>query len=147
MRKRNHYELTAAAYRASMRNFALSWRANITDPLTSSIMPEQHADSIATNLSCAKSYRDMARDYDRMGAQEREETERKPFPPTLPDGPDLPIIKDGEPITCPRCHQAIDPDVCYCGDPIKGGSHDCHTPTPMGCRCGYPKETPDEVAF
>lgn len=36
---------------------------------------------------------------------------------------------------CPRCGNAIDPDVCWCGDPMNGG-HEGHNPIPMGCDYG-----------
>ncbi len=47
------------------------------------------------------------------------------------------IIKEAVTL-CPDCKQEIDPDVCCCGDPIEGHSDTSgHTPTPMGCICGY----------
>ena len=42
---------------------------------------------------------------------------------------------------CPSCQQAIDPDVCWCGDSIKHHSWD-HSPVPMGCDCHRHKEKP-----
>jgi len=80
MRKRNHYELAAASSRAQMRSHALSWRAHKTDPHASMLMKEHHEEAIATDLMCAKSYRDNAASYDKMGRDEREDAEHKPFP-------------------------------------------------------------------
>lgn len=38
---------------------------------------------------------------------------------------------------CPHCGREIDPDVCWCGDSIKGHPNDpTHSPIPMGCDCG-----------
>jgi hypothetical protein len=40
-------------------------------------------------------------------------------------------------VRCPKCGNEIDPDVCWCGDYIKGhGHYDGHSPVPMGCDCG-----------
>lgn len=36
---------------------------------------------------------------------------------------------------CDRCLMRIDPEMCYCGDPIDHSSHCGHTPVPMGCLC------------
>lgn len=36
---------------------------------------------------------------------------------------------------CSGCGQEIDPDICYCGEPINGGNHDNHSPVPIGCNC------------
>lgn len=43
---------------------------------------------------------------------------------------------------CPRCGNSINPDVCWCGEMIKGDAHDNHHPIPVGCTCGIP--TPDK---
>jgi len=40
---------------------------------------------------------------------------------------------------CPRCKNEIDPEVCWCGDPIKGHGYSEHSPVPMGCDCGRVK--------
>lgn len=44
----------------------------------------------------------------------------------------------GRPV-CNKCHNAIQPDICHCGEDIVGtfSSHDGHNPIPMGCVCGY----------
>jgi hypothetical protein len=42
-------------------------------------------------------------------------------------------------IQCPYCKQEIDPEVCWCGDLIKGHGYDGHSPVPMGCDCGRVK--------
>ena len=43
--------------------------------------------------------------------------------------------------TCPGCGNSIDPEVCWCGDYIKDHSISSgHSPIPMGCDCGRPKE-------
>ena len=45
------------------------------------------------------------------------------------------------PTMCPDCGQEIDPETCYCGDPIGGRAyHDGHSPVPMGCACGYAQD-------
>ncbi len=36
---------------------------------------------------------------------------------------------------CPRCGNEIDPEVCWCGDPMKGHTPE-HMAVPMGCDCG-----------
>ena len=38
---------------------------------------------------------------------------------------------------CPKCHQEIDPDVCWCGDMMEPSSHGDHYAIPMGCRCHF----------
>lgn len=39
---------------------------------------------------------------------------------------------------CSTCGNAVDPDVCHCGDYEQGhGGYDSHPFTPMGCVCGY----------
>jgi len=40
---------------------------------------------------------------------------------------------------CPRCKNEIDPEVCWCGDLIKGHRYSEHSPVPMGCDCGRVK--------
>lgn len=49
--------------------------------------------------------------------------------------------------TCPRCGNGIDPEACYCGEPIKGGCHDNHIPIPIGCTCHFPKEESEKPPF
>lgn len=45
---------------------------------------------------------------------------------------------DGSEDTCTRCGQYINVDVCWCGDLIQQHGIFCgHSPTPMGCVCGY----------
>lgn len=46
-----------------------------------------------------------------------------------------------EEVRCPRCHHEIDPTTCWCGDLIKGASHEGHQVVPMGCTCHYSKPT------
>lgn len=42
---------------------------------------------------------------------------------------------------CEGCFNAIDTECCCCGSPMEGHSYyDGHSPTPMGCRCGYDKQ-------
>ena len=41
---------------------------------------------------------------------------------------------------CPKCHQEIDPDVCWCGDMMEPSSHGDHDAIPMGCRCHFARE-------
>lgn len=39
---------------------------------------------------------------------------------------------------CKGCGNAIDPEVCHCGEEVKRhGSESNHSPVPMGCTCGY----------
>ncbi len=40
---------------------------------------------------------------------------------------------------CTRCGNAIDPDMCHCGDYVKqhDPQQDGHMAVPMGCTCGY----------
>jgi hypothetical protein len=43
---------------------------------------------------------------------------------------------------CKGCGHEIDPDCCGCGSPMDGHSiYDGHSPVPMGCACGYERET------
>ena len=48
-------------------------------------------------------------------------------------------------VICPGCKNEIDPEVCHCGDPIKDGYHDNHSPVPQGCDCG--RVTMDKKSF
>ena len=40
---------------------------------------------------------------------------------------------------CPSCYREIDPEVCWCGDPIDHPYFDNHSGIPMGCHCGFAK--------
>lgn len=37
-------------------------------------------------------------------------------------------------VICPRCLNEIDPECCWCGDPMKGHTAE-HFAVPMGCDC------------
>ena len=41
--------------------------------------------------------------------------------------------------TCDRCGEPIDPDTCWCGDPMDKhcGYWSNHAAIPMGCVCGF----------
>jgi hypothetical protein len=42
---------------------------------------------------------------------------------------------------CPGCGNMIDTELCHCGDAINmHGTGSGHSPVPMGCTCGYPKQ-------
>lgn len=43
-------------------------------------------------------------------------------------------VKVPDEVACPFCQKPVDPDHCYCGQPI---DHDPthHTPVPAGCEC------------
>lgn len=48
-----------------------------------------------------------------------------------------PASADGTVVSCCGCHNEIDPDTCYCGDPREGHSWGLgHGFVPMGCTCG-----------
>ena len=55
---------------------------------------------------------------------------RRPVMSSDPKGPEV------RP-RCPKCHQEIDPDVCWCGDMMEPSSHGDHYAIPMGCRCHF----------
>lgn len=47
-------------------------------------------------------------------------------------------INWGKPVFCDSCKKEIDPECCCCGQSMSGHSiWETHTPTPMGCVCGY----------
>lgn len=46
---------------------------------------------------------------------------------------------------CPGCGNEINPDVCCCGELIKGGHHDNHYSVPLGCECLVDKGDDAEI--
>jgi hypothetical protein len=43
-----------------------------------------------------------------------------------------------EPARCPDCGAEIDPETCWCGDPMKDHTESSgHAPVPMGCVCHF----------
>lgn len=63
-----YFELQARCHRALMRSYALGWRAARIDPY-----PTEN--TIRVNLECARDYRQIAANYQRMADREREERE------------------------------------------------------------------------
>lgn len=51
------------------------------------------------------------------------------------DGTETHMTVEPGMVFCPNCLNLIDPDVCHCGDPIKGHAYETHSPVPMGCAC------------
>lgn len=44
-------------------------------------------------------------------------------------------------VYCPHCGNLIDPDNCWCGDPIKfHGLGSGHAAVPYGCRCHFARK-------